>query len=696
MNTPTRRSFLKASAALAATLPFAPAGLATSAGAPARSVPPAGGRPRPLLFDPADLPRIRANTALPRFASLWQEHTQADLAADSAFIAGARFNNHVQDFLRLRQILERTSFTYALTGDRAQLDVARQALAKTLAYPKWDYFLEAGKQVIGLQRAPEATIAVCFALDFLGDALSAEEVAEAERHVAEKGAPACFTSLYGMKYPDRVRGWGFDPEDTYPFRYDLRRWPLILNATNLKVIPLSALGIAACRLHGRHPMAEQWLDMARSSARSFATMYGTDGSFDEGISYWGYTTLHLALFAEVLWRRLGIDDRHLINYRGSVRYALAHTMPTKGEGFDPTTAPRNVAVPYLKFDPAYDIVNFGDALSTVDVSVAAWIARTHEDPVAQHVARETGEAKFHYGLVWFDPAAPATPPGDELLDLRLTNDLVISRTGWTVADTVLALRSGGPANHEHADRNSIIFKAHGERLFHDPFRAGYSPTIERWKLRQTSAHSAVLIAGQGHQYHDGSEGTNSSWSWAYVRDFRTGPGWMLVTSEATEAYQLVNPAVERVERTLLLLKPDVLLVLDRVRLGTPAPIQVRFQVFNDDQRGAATAQPDGFRITRPHASLHATVHSPGALQCSTGRLDLPPEDGIHPFAEVATAAAGTHEVLTVCSAAPAGEAHGQLRVRREGESWIVAGSHRGLAVNVTLRAPAGGLPTLAT
>jgi hypothetical protein len=31
-------------------------------------------------------------------------------------------------------------------------------------------------------------------------------------------------------------------------------------------------------------------------------MYGDDGSFGEGVSYWGYTTLHLALFAEVLWR----------------------------------------------------------------------------------------------------------------------------------------------------------------------------------------------------------------------------------------------------------------------------------------------------------------------------------------------------------------------------------------------------------
>ncbi len=60
---------------------------------------------------------------------------------------------------------------------------------------------------------------------------------EMERQIAEKGAPACYRTLYGMKYPDRVKGWGFDPESDYAFRFDLRRWPLILNATNLKVIP---------------------------------------------------------------------------------------------------------------------------------------------------------------------------------------------------------------------------------------------------------------------------------------------------------------------------------------------------------------------------------------------------------------------------------------------------------------------------
>jgi hypothetical protein len=485
-----------------------------------------------------------------------------------------------------------------------------------------------------------------------------------------------------------VKGWGFDPEDDYPqaFRVSLARWPLILNSTNLKVIPTAALGIAACTLHGKHPQAQQWLELARSSAKSFSTMFGSDGSYDEGASYWGYTVLHLALFAEALWRTQGIDDRNLINYPGTVRYALALTMPTVGTGLVPPSGPRNLAVPTARADSKNDIVNFSDALTSSDVSVAAWVARTHRDPLSQYFVREYSEAKFPFALIWYEPAAPAQAPGPELHDVRLSNDLVVSRTGWGALDGVVALRSGGPSNHEHADRNSVIFKAHGERLFHDPFRAGYSYTTERWKLRLTTAHTSVLINGKGHQYHDGHEGTNASWAWARVSEFKSGPGWMRVTSDATEAYQLVNGDVARVERTLVFLKPDVLLMLDRVKLkATPVPVQLRFQVFNDDEGGRCSANGATFEIARPTATLRAKVAAAGATPvATTGRQDISEAEGIFPFVEVTSPAALEHTVLTVNTAAPKGVAHGDLAIAYSGGEWKVTGTHGSARVNATL------------
>lgn len=685
---PTRRTFLKSAGLMAAALPLL--GRATGTNAPGgKEFKP--GATRGLLFDAEDIPRIRANLESPRFAELRALIFPSDMAGNKRFLSDEiRLENLVEDMARARQLLERAALAYAVSGDAQQLALAKLALSRLCDYERWDYFLEGGQQTVGLQRASEAVIACCLALDWLGDELTAAERERVEHNIATKGAPACYASLYGMKYPDRVRGWTLDPRENFGFTLNLSRWPLILNATNLKVIPTCGLGYAGIALQGKHPDAAKWLDLARQSARTYAgSMIGADGSFDEGIGYWSYTLLHLALFAEALYRRTGIDDRQLLNYPGTVRYALHMAMPTRltpdGAGASPVKRP----------DPAQDIVNFGDASRGIDVSVAAWVAQTENDPLAAYVGKEIGGLKQFPAAIWYRADAPTQAPGAELRDVRMLNDLVISRTGWTADDGVLALRSGGPANHEHADRNSVIFKVYGERLFHDPFRAAYTVKDPRWLLRLTEAHTAVLIGGKGHQYHDGSEGTNSSWATAKVTSYRTGNGWMTVTSDATEAYALINPAVTRVERTLVYVKPDVLFVWDRVRVALePVAVQLRFQVYNDDGHGRAEASASGFTIVRPNATLAATVHSETALAVRTAKLNLPEKEGSFPFVEVESAPVLEHAILTVCTAQRSGAAHGELTVERLAYGWRVTGIHNHRSIAVRLAATGEAAPVI--
>lgn len=655
------------------------------------------GRRRGLLFDASDLPRIRANTRHPRFAKFWAEQQQADVAAAERFLREElSLANHVLHLLKAQQILERASFLYLVERDAAQLALAKLAMRRMLDFPEWDCFTEGGRQVLGMQRATEGTFALLLALDCLGEALTAAEIAEVEDNILRKGVPACRATVYGLKYPDRVQGWDWNPRsEVDDFRYiSLKRWPLILNATNLKIIPTACLGIAACHFLGRNAEAEGWLELARSSAKSFATIYGSDGCYDEGVSYWGYTTLYLALFAEVLWRTQGIDDRGLINYPGSVRCALSLTMPTRDSGrpIRDFIHTKDWKMPMVKWED--DIVNHGDANGAVEVSVAAWVARTHSDPVAQFVANEIGAVKHLYGLVWFDADRPAARPDATLDDVRMRNDIVISRTGWGVEDSLVALRSGGPGNHEHADRNSIIFKAHGERLLHDPFRAAYKTTQPRWLLRQTEAHTAVLINGKGHQYHDGSEGTNASWALAKVTDYATGPGWMRVTSDATDAYQLVNADVTRVLRTLVFLKPDVLVIFDQVEASTPVTVEARFQANHEDGGAKVSATGGRFEIVRPFATLRGSAAGLGPVSVTADRLPLVETDGEQPFGSVLSAAALRHELLTVCTAAPVGAVHGELALKREGETWRVCGRHGELTINLTLTFGSDRLPKI--
>ena len=696
MNYSSRRTFLKGSAAIAAALPFAR--LSLGAAESSTAVPSVASPKKGLFFDATDLPRIRGNLASPRFAVINAELTGTDHAAERKFLRDeVRLNDHITDFGRVRHILETTALAFVIYGKPDDLETAKLALQRILDYPKWDYFLEGGKQTIGFQRAPEGTIAVCSALDWLDGHLTLDVVVEAERQIATKGAPACYIPLYGMKYPDRVRGWSFDPEERdVPMKIDFRRWPLILNATNLKIIPTAALGIAATWLHGRHPEADKWLQLSRQSAQAFSVMYGPDGAYDEGPGYSGYTTMHLAMLADVLYRRLGIDDRKLINYTGNVRYALAMAMPTRGAVFaNPNESKLYNAVPKGSLDPALDLVNFGDGGTAIDVSFAGWVARNEHDPLSQYVAENVGVVKLLHAALWHQPrVVQPVAPTAALHDVRMSNDWVVSRTGWKADDTVVAFRSGGPANHEHADRNSVLFKAYGERLFTDHFKAAYVPTHPRWVLRLTEGHTSVLINGKGHQYHNGSEGTNASWAWARVLDYQTGPGWMLATSDATEAYQLVNDSVQRVERTLVFLKPDVLLILDRVKLATAQPVQVRFQVFSDDAKGEATADGNAFRIARPFAHVQATTHcTTQPVACAVGHLPIPATEGQFPFVEATSTAAMAHEILTVCAAAPASATAAKLDVKRTGDSWLITGTHLGRTIKATLNT-AGALPAI--
>jgi hypothetical protein len=155
------------------------------------------------------------------------------------------------------------------------------------------------------------------------------------------------------------------------------------------------------------------------------------------------------------------------------------------------------------------------------------------------------------------------------------------------------------------------------------------------------------------------------------------------------------PDVRRVDRTLIYLKPDILLMLDRVTLASALPVQLRYQVYNDDTKGAATASSSGFQITRPSAHLDARLHSDGEFTCSVLKHDLPESEGVHPFVEVVSAAATTHTLLTVATARPANTPRdpGSPSIVRQGRAWRVGGIHRGKTFDVTID-PSGALPVI--
>jgi hypothetical protein len=367
--------------------------------------------------------------------------------------------------------------------------------------------------------------------------------------------------------------------------------------------------------------------MGTHSLEVFNDIFRKDGSYHEGVSYANYTATHLAQSTTILERFGEPNILGGINWEGYVDYIVNMNMATN-------------------YDP-YEIVNFGDngnpksgqRGSVSRTAVPYWIAARYRSGLAQWFANERAGEPDMWALMWYDDTvAPAPPsPGNRLWISDL--DWVVARTGFEADDLVVALRSGGPANHEHADRNALIVKCFGEQLVTDPYRPPYSFADPAWPMRLTIAHSAVLIDGKGHEHHNGVEGTNASQSYARLVDSGTGEGYAFWVSEATQPYRLVDLMLRRVARTVVtLFDAPAVVVIDRMaRFEGLSQLQARFFGYNYDGSGQVEALDKGFKIVRPEAVAVARVLSTGQITTSVGSLPIPEEQATrHPFVEVGT------------------------------------------------------------
>jgi hypothetical protein len=257
-----------------------------------------------------------------------------------------------------------------------------------------------------------------------------------------------------------------------------------------------------------------------------------------------------------------------------------------------------------------------------------------------------------------------------------------------------------PSNHEHADRNSFIFKAYGERLLTDHYGASYDWRQKGWLLRLNEAHNSVLIDGEGHQYHDGSEGTNASDAEARITRYVDRGDTVWWTSDATQAYRLVRPEIESVTRSVLFVKPDILVIVDSVKSSVAVSVSCRYHPDNTDGMATIRLEDDGFVIQRPKAKLACRIASTHGLEISTGRLDLPVDDLAHlgdgevedrpgagyVYAEVAAEKGKSVDIVTVLVASE-GQDGRAVSVEHVKDVWRVKTDDREITVYTTGQMP---------
>ncbi len=622
---------------------------------------------RHLLFDPSQTDEIRRRLQLPLFKPLWQEMLNADLEDDMTFLqTGIAFNNQLRHLPRVDRILQREAFIYAMRGDRERGNMATLALEKVLQFEKWDYFLEAGKYIIGLQRAPLTTQTVVVAYPWIEDLLSEALKTALFEQLPVKGCEPCYRSLWGMLNKEQVVGWGFDPESSYYREIDFKRWPWILARANMRAVPMSALALGSVFLNGKDDRVPRWMEVVKKSYDDFYDLFAKDGSYNEGTGYCNYTSGELILMLDVLQRRLGKDWSGAINWNGVMDFFLMTRMPShqhpKGH------------------------VNFGDGFCGFDSSVGYWIASKYDNGVAQYAAQHHNRRDNIFSVLWYDPSVEPKKPEGDWFFREFDIGWIVATTGFENEDFVAALRSGGPANHEHADRNCFIIKSYGENLLADNWRPPYDHNDPGWPLRTSPAHNTVLIDGKGHQYHDGSEGTNASQAEANIIRTYKGEHYAWAISDATHAYGLVTPNVKNVNRSIVVIPTmRFAVIIDCLQTQEDATdFSARWFVGNSDGKGRIAIDNDSFAFSRPHATLSGACAGSKGVRLRQTIFPVPAESGIYPHLDVVSAARGKKVVLvTAVVALQKDETTTTPQIAQEGDTWVINSATPDKRVTIT-------------
>ena len=547
-----------------------------------------------LLFSESDIEIIRQRTDLPVFREYWEELLGKDIEDDGNCM--------------------REAFLFLLTGEAERGQRAKESVLALAAEERWTRFAEAGDLPLGFLTTGKKTTWAALCYDWLYDLFTEEERATVREAIAEKGCLPIYRALYGMRHPDEVKGWSFYPGDAYNERpaIDMSRWPTILGNNNFRAVINGGFALGIYALEGSDERVDEWEEILLHSIEAFNKLFKPDGSYDEAVSYANFAMTHQVMAMEVVERKRGIDFFDSANFQGMMDYVLSLYMPSSIE--------------------PHGSVSFGDARRTMSSSNAFWVAGKARDGQAQFTGLNYSPHDL-FTFLYFDDTVKPTAPNSSTHFVKLDLDWIIQRTGYEEDDFVLAMRSGLPSNHEHADRNSIQLKAFGEILLADHTKLNYNSDSAEWKLRGSIGHNTVLIDGKQQHYHNGEEGTNESKSSAKIIRSGQRPGFSWWVSDATVAYKWYNPELNSVTRTVIVFpQAPCFVVLDKVmKASGPAALSAFWHVENKDGQGAAHVSGNTFEIHRPQARMFAYLNGSSSVTTQRKKYEVPKDLADHPY-----------------------------------------------------------------
>ncbi|MGI8886637.1 MAG: alginate lyase family protein [Gaiellaceae bacterium] len=165
---------------------------------------------------------------------------------------------------------------------------------------------------------------------------------------------------------------------------------------------------------------------------------------------------------------------------------------------------------------------------------------------------------------------------------------ILRARGTRIVFDVGELGFGSLAAHGHADALAVLVDSAGESLLRDSGTGTYAPGLVREYLRSTAAHNTVVV--------DDASQAQSRGPHLWGHRFRT----ILEASRLSEAFDVVRASHDgyrgsRHTRSVVFVKPDVLVILDRIVSDVPREATLVWHTSAEPAIAVASA-PDAVRL----------------------------------------------------------------------------------------------------
>jgi len=447
-------------------------------------------------------------------------------------------------------------------------------------------------------------------------------------------------------------------------------------------VNICGMSVAGFALYGEVDDALLWIGLPLDKFRRTMDALGDDGASHEGVGYWGYGVEYMLKFMDLARSLLGVEMYDHPWWRNTADYRLYLSLPRgawtrRSNVVDIADCPRG-----NWYGPDY---------------LLRRLAGEYRDGVAQWLAGEVDRANVDspearwLNLVWHDEALQEKPPGTKPSLRHFADmDIVSARSGWGGGESLVVLKCGPYIGHEameafsydpggghvHPDANHFVLFGNGEWLIRD----------DGYRAKWTGQHNTLLVAGrgqlgEGRKWFRGTEPLALKARPRIVRAESTADlDW--ITGDATEAYPR-DIGLQRYERHLLYLKPNVLIVVDDVKLDTPAELELRFHPEQESAEG------DGgvFLLRGDRAVLRVEPLEDGGTgpDIRASAEEVPTEgrrgEDESMFTIRVVAVRRDWRNAVALSWAPAGGEPATVTCRGEGDRWVFAAGDRTVALD---------------